>query len=31
MKRDIKLIKIINNNYLKYEFILELNKILKAK
>lgn len=31
MRRNVKLIEILKNNYLRYEFILELNKILRNK
>lgn len=31
MRRNIKLIDILKSNYLRYEFILELNKILRNK
>lgn len=31
MRKNVKLIEIIRDNYLKDEFILELNKILKNK
>ena len=31
MRKNVKLIEIIKDNYLKYEFILELNKILRNK
>ncbi|EJZ50413.1 hypothetical protein CSBG_03558 [Clostridium sp. 7_2_43FAA] len=31
MRRNVKLIEILKSNYLRYEFILELNKILKNK
>lgn len=31
MRKNVKLIEIIRDNYLKYEFILELNKILRNK
>lgn len=31
MRRNIKLIEILKSNYLRYEFILELNKILRSK
>lgn len=31
MRRNIKLTEILKSNYLRYEFILELNKILRNK
>lgn len=31
MRRNIKLIEILKSNYLRYEFILEINKILRNK
>lgn len=31
MRKNVKLIEIIRDNYLKYEFILELNRILRNK
>lgn len=31
MRRNVKLTEILKNNYLRYEFILELNKILRNK
>lgn len=31
MRKNVKLIEIIRDNYLKYEFILELNKVLRNK
>lgn len=31
MRKNVKLIEIIRDNYLKDEFILELNKILRNK